>query len=227
MRGAYAGAQTMTTRTSSYRTFAEIARETAKSRHHGSWRAYSDDFLSSLIHDFWCGRFIDDKGQSCTFNFQPPGRTSARDSITREVVWRCLGDARPRIVSEFHGGTPPPWDILATAKIEDYGRAARQLLENLALSEADASAWMKQYDEEQTVTQPAPHVATKQDQQTYDKLMKAREAVEILRDRHPSWPDEQIARTLSKGPDIGYSLETLRKIVRRTYPALKRLGIPR
>mgnify|MGYP000002363361 CR=1 FL=1 len=128
-----------------YRTFEEIARETAKELHGGSWRTYSDDILSSLVCAFWCGCFIDGKGQSCTFNFQPPGQTSARDSIPREVVWRCLGDARPRIVSEFHGGTPPPYDILATAKIEDYGRAARQLLENLALPEADARAWVKQY----------------------------------------------------------------------------------
>ncbi len=139
----------MTPRTLSYQTFAEIARETAKRHHGGSWRAYSDDPLSSLIHDFWCGRFIDDKGQSCTFDLF---HTQTYQSITREVVWRSLGDARPRIVYNFWGDNPPPWDLLATAKIEDYGSGVRALFENLALSVADTDAWMKQHDEENLPT---------------------------------------------------------------------------
>jgi len=46
---------------------------------------------------------------------------------------------------DFREGNPPPWDIVATAKIEDYGSGVRGVFENLALSEADAGAWMKQY----------------------------------------------------------------------------------
>ena len=138
----------MTPRTLSYRTFAEIARETAKELHGGLWRAYRDDILSSLLHDFWCGRFIDDEGRSRTFDLGP-GQTG---TITREVIWRTLGDARPRIVCGLWGENPPPCALLATAKIEDYGSGTHPLLENLALSEADARAWMEQYNEENLPT---------------------------------------------------------------------------
>ena len=141
----------MTPRTLSYRTFAEIARETAKDLHGGLWRAYSDDILSSLLHAFWFGRFIDGKGQSGTFDLSHK-QGGAYQSITREVVWRTLGFNKPRIVSNFWGENPPPWDLLATAKIEEYGSGVRTLFENLALSVADAGAWMKQYDEENLPT---------------------------------------------------------------------------
>ena len=141
----------MTLRTLSYQTFAEIARETAKKRHGESWRVYSDDILSSLLHDFWCGRFTDGEGESCAFDLSHR-QGGTYQSITREVVWRTLGFNKPRIVSNFWGENPPPWDFLATAKIEDYGSGVRTLFENLALSVADAGAWMKQYDEKNLPT---------------------------------------------------------------------------
>ena len=141
----------MTPQTLSHRTFAEIAREMAKRRYPKSWRAYSDDTLNSLIHDFWCGRFMDGKGQSGTFDLSHR-QGGAYDLITREVVWRTLGDNRPRNLWDFREGNLPPRDIVATAKIEDYGSGARAVFENLALSEADASAWMEQYEEENLST---------------------------------------------------------------------------
>ena len=133
----------MNPRTLSHRTFAEIAREIAKRRYPKSWRVYSDDILSSLIHDFWCGRFIDGEGESCTFDLF---HTQTYQSITREVVWRTLGDSRPRKLQDVREENPTLWDVLATAKIEEYGSGVRPTFENLALSEADARAWMEQYD---------------------------------------------------------------------------------
>ncbi len=141
----------MTPRTLSYQTFAEIARETAKDLYGGPWRAYSDDILNSLLHAFWFGRFMDGKGQSYTFDLSHR-QGGAYHVITREVVWRVLGDARPRNLQDFREGNLPPCDIVATAKIEDYGSGARTVFENLALSEADASAWAEQYEEENLST---------------------------------------------------------------------------
>ena len=135
----------MTPQTSNYQTFAEIARETAIGRHSESWRVYSDDILSSLLHDFWCGRFIDGKGKSCTFDLSHR-QGGTYQSITREVVWRTMGDSRPRKLQDVREENPTLWAVLATAKIEEYGSGVRPTFENLALSEADARAWMEQYD---------------------------------------------------------------------------------
>ncbi len=138
----------MKPRTLHYRTFAEIADEMAKKRHGGLWRAYRNDYLEALIRDHWSGRFIDNAGQSCVFDLDPRV-ADAPTSVTREIVWRLLGCYKPQTVCEVPEGSTPPWKTLAAAKIEEYGGGVvRGLFENLALSEADARAWMDQYDEE-------------------------------------------------------------------------------
>ncbi len=131
-----------------YRTFAEIADEMAKKRHGEWYRARRDDYLEPLIQDFWFGRFMDNTGQSCVFDLDPR-QTDAPASVARENVWRRLGCYKPQTVREVPEGSPPPCKILAAAKIEEYGgEVVRDLFENFALSEADARAWMRQYDEE-------------------------------------------------------------------------------
>ena len=144
-----------------YRTFAEISDEMAQ-KHHGEWwRARRDDYLEALIRDHWLGRFMDNAGQSCVFDLANRG---APTSVTRHSVWRLLGDGKPQTVCEVRGSETPPWKTLAAAKREEYGgNVVQGILEKLGLSEADARAWMEQYDEEnsprvQLGTQHTPSV---------------------------------------------------------------------
>ena len=126
----------------------------------------------------------------------------------------------------------PPWRRNIIEQVVILGSAFERWESDYRVPENTRAAfWFgnasKQSDVEQTETQPVLRTTTNQDQKTYFKLMKAKKAAEYLRERHPSWSGQTIAFNLSKDPDIGYSLETLRKIVRGTYPALQRLGIPR
>lgn len=139
----------MKPRTVRYRTFAEIADEMAKKHYSEWWRARSDDYLEALIQDHWSGRFIDNAGQSCVFDLYLIRQTGAPAPVTREFVWRLLGDGKPQTVREVHEVSLQLWETLAAAKIEKYGdHVVRGVLGKLALSEADARAWTEQYDKE-------------------------------------------------------------------------------
>ncbi len=132
-----------------YRTFAEIADEMAKKHYSEWWRARRDDYLEALLSDLWSERFVDDAGESCLFCLYLTAKL-APEPVTREFVWHHIPkDYRPRVVRNVPEFGVLPCELLAAAKLEDYDRmTVHRLFEKLALSEADARAWMDRYDEE-------------------------------------------------------------------------------
>ncbi len=141
-----------------FRTFKEIACELAKKHHSELWRSYYNDYLEALISDLWSQRFVDDDGQSRVFYLYLSGKLAPESSSRREVWDIIPKDYRPRIVRDVPEYKPPPWELLAAAKLEDYDyKTVHRLFENLALSEADARAWMDRYDEEKPSVEPDPY----------------------------------------------------------------------
>ncbi len=141
-----------------YRTLAEIADEMAKKHYSEWWRARRDDYLEALLSDLWSERFVDDAGESRVFCLYLSGKLAPESSSRREVWEFIQKDYRPRVVRNVPEFEVPPWELLAAAKLEDYDyKTVHRLFENLALSEADARAWMDRYDEEKPSVEPDPY----------------------------------------------------------------------
>ncbi len=123
-------------------SFPKIADKAAQNQSGKHWRARADDYLGALVADFWCGRFTRVFHRSAGFATQEP------DSITREVVWKSLGTARPPALHNVPPDTEPDWEKLAEAKSEDYGYGGPHpgirstVLAELHLRTADALEWI-------------------------------------------------------------------------------------
>ncbi len=123
-------------------SFPEIAEEAAQDKCGKHWRAHTDEYLRALVGDFWRGCFHSVFHRSAGFATQEP------DSITREVVWRSLGTARPPALHDVPPDTEPDWEKLAEAKSEDYGYGLSRpgirdtVLAQLFLPKADALDWI-------------------------------------------------------------------------------------
>jgi len=122
-------------------SFAKIADTTAQDKDRDHWRSISDDYLGALAGDFWRGQF------RTVFHHPAGTRTKKPDTITREVVWRLLGPAKPPAFDGIPVDRFPIWEDLAKAKPEDYGVGLRNtILAQLLLREDDARNWIAQHE---------------------------------------------------------------------------------
>ena len=128
------------------------------------------------------------------------------------------------------------WDILDALTLDEYSHMFRtSYLEQLTISKEDFGRWCDNHGHErpafwfgdagQIEALRVHRGATERDQHLRDKLVKAIQAADKMRSRRADLSDERIAEILASRPEISYSRETLRKIIRGTYPSLKRLGI--
>ena len=124
----------------SFLSFPEIADKTAQKKHGGHWQNFVDDYLSDLARDFWLNRFAEVFDEGPSGNYPEP--------IKREYVWKILGRAKPLSVRSTSPDEFPPWDILADAKSQDYGRGSglrNTALASLLLSESEANDWIEKH----------------------------------------------------------------------------------
>ena len=114
--------------------FLKIAETVAQTKHGARWRMFTDDYLGALVGAFWRNRFPQ------VFHRYGFGRP---DTITREVAWRMLGDARPPAFRGVQEREDPDWEALAEVPAEDYGSGLRNtFLAQLLLPEAEAGEWI-------------------------------------------------------------------------------------
>ncbi len=124
-------------------TFPKIADTTARENHKERWRLFADDFLGSLVGDYWRDRFEQVFHHPGGFASQTP------DPITREVTWKALGGTRPLAFHGVQEGEHPDWEALAQAAPEDYGPGLsppgirNTFLAQLLLPEAEARDWIR------------------------------------------------------------------------------------
>ncbi len=123
-------------------TFPQIAAIAAQDKKGKYWRSYTDDYLGVVVGDFWRGRFGRVFHRPLGFANRTP------DIITRQIVWRMLGVAKP---PAFHGvreNEHPDWAALAKVPPEDYGVGCsppgirNTFLVQLLLPEAEARDWI-------------------------------------------------------------------------------------
>ena len=160
----------------SFWSFAKTADTAAQDKHTKHWRLFADDYLSALVSDYWCGR-LDPVFRG------PPGVRNKPDIITREVVWRGLGPAKPLAFRDTPEGKLPILKDLAQAKPEDYWPSLRStILAQLLLPSDDAHNWIaRQGTPPRPVGRPIQH----------DWDMFWREVVRIA-NTYDGLPDKQV-----------------------------------
>lgn len=123
--------------------FPKIADLAAQDQDGKHWRSTTDDYLGALAGDFWPNHFP----QVFHSSFGIWGNEPRL--ITREVVWRMLGAARPLAFHDIQEGEDPDWEELAKAGPEDYGSELsppgirNTALAELLLLEAEARDWIR------------------------------------------------------------------------------------
>ena len=93
-------------------TFPKIADTIAQERHGKHWRLFADDYLDTLVGDFWFDRFSE------VFHCSGFGKP---ERITREVAWRMLGLTRPPAFQDVQEPEISNFHALAKVSLEDYG----------------------------------------------------------------------------------------------------------
>ena len=168
-------------------------------------------------------------GQEEWSRVKPPPMRVTRETLAKVLLLRSgVGRVEPDSDLKLSDCEPlslRTWIEPLTVSREHFGRWCDDY------GHARPAFWFgdtgREPDQKQAKVQPVHHVPIERDQDLQTKLKIVIQKANDLRAGHKDWSDESIAAQLSKIPNIGYSRETLRKIVRGTYPLLKRLGISR
>jgi len=104
---------------------------------------FADDYLGYLVGDFWRNGLKE--------VFYPYGHRKTVP-ITREQVWRLLGDSKPPAFRDINEPEEPNWEELAKARPCDYRYGLpspglqNTVLAQLLLPAKDAKSWIVSRD---------------------------------------------------------------------------------
>lgn len=134
----------MTVPRATYKSFAEIAEDTAILIHSDLWPAYINKFGDALLTDFWLNHHTDGDGASLVIMELNRGHHDF-EPADRSFVFRLQGIVgRPIVVRDTREGTDPSWSLLADCTSRDWDTQARQyLLDTLYLPNVVAAEWMQ------------------------------------------------------------------------------------
>ncbi len=122
--------------------FPKIARKAAECQHGNAWPAFEDECLKDLAADVWCNHFDGKAGRPHVYSGFGYGNCKP---VTREVVWRLLGEGKPVALRNVLEDAEKPWDKLAATPPEDYGALGirNTIIAELLLAKPDALRWIQ------------------------------------------------------------------------------------